>query len=751
MTTWEFKINGVIVEEPIGWDSVEITAQRDPVYHGLENIISDGMKFWGTGADMITEEYEANGIEGELTFLIRYSCDGGATYTTLFNGILNCFYYAVQNSEVTIKMEPSGFHRTVKNRLDVPINLNSNLSIDHLPMSTINPFDLRLHSKAIIQKASLTQNATLLTVSDSHFFPPSHPTPITIYLPLEITLAELQDTHEFTNFFHFDEDAAAGSPYFTLVNKSGVVTVDYKFKFTFHESIADARSYGIQINLSYGATGVENITTLEGTYFFSQSGGSTSQAFNVSGRTDIPLEKGQFIYARISVSNYTTTNAVPQLASFSIVSDPGNYIKLTQNSIENPSTAKAFLIHEAFAKLTESITGVQDSFRSDFFGRILSEPHQYVANGCGGWTAITNGLNIRKLLDKNLALFPIITTFNDLYSSCDAIWNLGMKIETDGAGKEYIRVEPKEYFYNASAILNTFQVSDLSKYPAQDLIYNTYKTGYEKWNLNVTGSNGIDEYNSTRDYRIPGKKANKDLKMLSKYIASGYVIEETRRVQYLVKPTNDFETDNEMFFVCTNRETVESDLYTTPPVSTSYEAGTVSERDENFTGIDKVLSSPTVYNIRISPVRMAMNWYKYTSASIFKNPTAPISFVAGTGNYQELDIMEGDCVVVDDVSQNQNLLASDLSGINGRPIFLPEYLQFTYPLSYDKYLQILSNSEKAIQVSCGSVVQYTGFLKSVKYGPTSNGGIASFTLLRGECTLGDFNDDFNDDFNIGNC
>jgi hypothetical protein len=48
-----------------------------------------------------------------------------------------------------------------------------------------------------------------------------------------------------------------------------------------------------------------------------------------------------------------------------------------------------------------------------------------------------------------------------------------MKIEKDGTGKEYIRVEPKEYFYNASPVLNTFQVSDLRKYPAQDLIFNT--------------------------------------------------------------------------------------------------------------------------------------------------------------------------------------------------------------------------------------------------------------------------------------
>jgi hypothetical protein len=63
----------------------------------LENIIShDNIKFWGEGADMITAEYEANGIDGELDFPYRYSCDG-TTYTTLFSGILNCYFYDITN------------------------------------------------------------------------------------------------------------------------------------------------------------------------------------------------------------------------------------------------------------------------------------------------------------------------------------------------------------------------------------------------------------------------------------------------------------------------------------------------------------------------------------------------------------------------------------------------------------------------------------------------------------------------------
>jgi hypothetical protein len=163
------------------------------------------------------------------------------------------------------------------------------------------------------------------------------------------------------------------------------------------------------------------------------------------------------------------------------------------------------------------------------------------------------------------------------------------------------------------------------------------------------------------------------------------------------------------------------------------------------------LNYPTSYNLRISPARMAGNWYKYLAASIFKHPTGSIKFASGTGNYQELDTMINDCIVENSVIQNQDLLASNMSGMYGLPIYLPEYLEFTYPLSYEEFLDILAQSENGMQVSCNDTVQYVGFINTLKYSPTTQGGIGSFKLIRGLCVLGDFNNDFNNDFNIGNC
>src|SRR6478736_8006701 len=99
---WRFKINGIEVPEPTGWDAIDITMQRDPIYHGLENTFSDNITFWDNGAAIIKEAFENDGIDAELNFTSEYSCDGGDTWTFFITGILNAFFYSIINNEVTI-------------------------------------------------------------------------------------------------------------------------------------------------------------------------------------------------------------------------------------------------------------------------------------------------------------------------------------------------------------------------------------------------------------------------------------------------------------------------------------------------------------------------------------------------------------------------------------------------------------------------------------------------------------------------
>jgi hypothetical protein len=733
-TIWKFTINGTEIDEPIGWDAVELTLQRSDNYHGLENVISDNIKFWGTGADIISEAYETYGIDAQLNFVINYSCDGGDTYTVFFSGILNCYSYSVVNNEVSIKIDYSDFQRTAKNRLDTPVNLNSNISIDGNTMSSIVPFDLHLHGKSILYVANMLVNDPIKT------FNLTDPAPFNP--PFTIIGTDISDITEMSSYQPLVALIQNNTSQTRTIHITGRIVVS-------HHSLAISNAGPTTYTYAGGFQVFAGTTLL---YTAPYNGGSSPVTYDFTidqTVTIAPMSSMVFeFFDYYANSVYAPLNSYS--ADWSFDSSLSN-LTIQDVSSFNPSTTKAFLIHEVFAKIAESITGIQDSFRSDFFGRTNSSPHQYDQNGCGAWVAITNGLNIRKMLDKNAEYYPITASFNQVFQAADAIWNLGMRMEKDDSGKEYIRVEPKEYFYKAKTIYTALSVSDLKRSPAIDLIYNNFKIGYDKWNLNISGKNAIDEFNSTRTYNVPVKKADKTYQNLSKFIASGYVIEQTRRLQFNSLPTNDFETDNDLFVICTNIEPVTSSDYTTPPVSTTYPAGTISERNENFNSITNVLDAATNYNYRISPFRNAVRWYKYIGASVWKSPTTPIKFVSGDGNYQEGDTLDNGCISIGSVLQNQNLLASDITGEDANILFIPEYLEFTYPLTFDQFLNILDNSEKAIQVGCSSTGQYIGFIKSLKYGLTSDGWMGTFKLLRGQCIPGNFNEDFNNDFSIGNC
>lgn len=601
-------------------------------------------------------------------------------------------------------------------------------------MSTLVPFDLGLHSKEIDYFASLKPNSL---ISDFELFDlnPFNPPLITIG-------SDIEGLSDMTSYVPVDA---------LIVNNS---TQDRTIIFNGHFKIANA------VIENRIVEGVSTIVNYSGNFkIVIDNGVSPIDVYSIG---ELPYDISNYLIFDINAEVI-----LPALGnikfyfydlsdlSYTVLSYQGHWIfdnetelKIEDKSVFAPSSTKAFLIYEAFAKISESITDQKDSFRSDFFGRTNSQPSSYISNGCGAWTAITNGLNLRKMLDKEDNLYPITTTFNKLFSSANAVWNLGMRIEMDHTGKEYIRVEPKEYFYNQDAIITLNNASDLTKKPAVDNIYNAFNIGYEKWNLNISKTNGIDEFNSNRNYSVPIRNSDKPLEVKCGYIGSGYIIEQTRRLQYSTLPTNDFETDNNLFFICTNINEVVSDKYSNPPISTLYSPGTISERNENFTNINNLISPETVYNLRISVGRMALNWFNVVSGSIWKYPDKDISFITGEGNYQEVDTMVNGCMGTEDIAQNQNLNKSQVG--NQAPLFLPELLEFSYPLSYSDFIKILNNSERSIQVSCGNR-PYRGYIKTMKYGPTTEGGIAEFQLLRTDCIPGEFDDSFGDSFNNKDC
>lgn len=752
MINWFFKINGEEIEEPIGWDAVELTLQRSEVYLGLENIYSDNILFWNRGAEIINAAYEAQSIDADLFFQTSYHCEEPAP-SIFVEGILNAYFYSVKNNEVTIKIEPSGFQRDFKNNLDQTINLSSYLAIDGVTHITlIEPVDIGLHSKAITYEAVFEiENDT-----DSKTFNPAGDT---LYCEIPLVLDSSEGFDDLTEFvaqpyLHGSADTAANQFQRIFRNGTGkaldiVIGIDVAGSIIVNPGanfpstatrltslkMSIGATYDSSLFVPYDLVAPHNVTYTTGLNT------TVPLTSDLSGTFTIP--DGYNVYISFVIVSIPTDNTSPQPWSIRTNFDKFE-VKFKSLNTVDPSVTKAYPVYEMLRKMCESMTGKVDCFRSNFFGRT---DLGYSSNGCGAFTAITNGLNVRNMLDKEGNRFPVNAVFSALFQDLSCIYSLGMRVEKEN-GEDIVRIEPAEYFYNATTIKTFFNVSDLTRTPAVDVMYNKFIVGYEKWNLNISGINALDEINAQHTYSLPVKKAAKTLEKKSKLIASGYLIEQTRRIQYKKSSTTDFETDNDLIIICLNRGTVVSDKYTANGESRSYAAGTVSERNEAFSGITNLLDPDTIYNLRISPARMAANWYPFISSSFWKATEQQLRFVSGLGNFLEGDTLSN-CEKIVTVKQNQNIADDQILGI--KRIFNPEYLEYTSPMSFKTFTDVTSNTEEALGVSCSSQGQFIGFIKTMKYAPTTQGGIASFKLLSGSCNTGDFNNDFNNDFLIGNC
>lgn len=738
---WTFYLNDVEVDEPIGWDSVEFVLHRSDEFVGLENIFSDqSLKFYGNGATIIQTIFEADGIDGVIEFKVIENCE---TSTSTEEYSINLITYNQEEDGVSVQIEKSDFDRKFKNRLEVPVNLDSTTALDGEDLSDFTIENIKLHSKEIYKQAKLIQNPLLTSIVDEHTFSIS-PALNRFFFPLQISTSELLTAYEISELIKFNTPSEAWEISYKMFEPGGDITVDYKLKGTLYDACPDNRSFVFALRYDYGDDAIFESTIPEGSLIeatlYEQTGGIITIPFDIEGSFTVPYVAEREILIYISLSNYRNFNTVsPSPSVFQYDNDSDNFLTFSQITQYSPSSARSFLVHEAFAKTAEYITGVKDCFRSDFFGRTNSFPNTYSENGCGAYVAISNGLNIRNMLQKDDTNFPIITSFQDLFNALNAVYNLGIRIELV-SGKRYIRVEPKSYFFSSTSDIVLENPSNVSITPAIEYIYNEFEIGYRKFETEEI--NGIDEFNTTHNYSLPVIKAKKRLSQFSQFIAGGFAIEQTRRQQYTEKPTTDYKYDNDNFLICVNPTEITSDEY--GEGSETYTPGTVSERNENFSSVVNVFSPETAYNLRLSPARMGANWCSWLLASLYAKDDKIIKFLNGKGNYLVQTESSNDCEATGLISENGNL-TENTSGET--PYFKPIYVNLSYPLTLAEFKTLETNSNKSIAIT--GCQEQAGFIKEVKYKPCE--GMAEFKLLVSTCLDGEFDSSFDDSFDIGTC
>jgi hypothetical protein len=740
----------VLQREPDGWKDIELVLKRSLEYHGIFNEAMAQLTFTcSSGKEYIDTAIEELGVDAEISILIQLSCSTGSgnieapdysidysddygsmaagsgvpIFETLYEGVLNLESYSQTRNFTITDIIQSDFVQKIINRLETTVEITRNEDLDGNELDPIADFpsQITLHSKALV----LTTDWESYDTTDSCPIAVPNDT-VNVNIPMIVTNDDIggaQDIVPPIIFTFFQSGGSRGydatPPIFTNDTDEDItVAIDI----TVDAVLTVNNTLG---SVSPGATQMKAYLQVGGTQFsytpepiiLQNITGLTATALSIplnftysSSHTIVP---GDEVFFTISLSDIEGNNVTP--ATFTVNSFVANTFsfKFTNINVTDPSSSVFFKIHEVGSAIAQRITGLTDPFRSNLLGRTNTALHEYLSNGCLSFAGMVNGKHIRGFgIDKS----PLFMSMRDYYKTIDSIADCGLSIYKDG-DDYYVQIDPKSEYYNTNVVLQcpraTIKISSAKEYYTSDITI-----GYEKWE--TENLNGLDEFNTQRQYNTGIKAIESRKNFLSPCVASMYSIELTRR-KGLSTIDSDYDKDN--FIICTGRGV---DGNGDP------DELNVAEKAENFDSASNVLSPETAYNLRISPARNALRHIKTIAGSIQKFPGRPLRFVYGEGNYDMISNMKS-YEVCDgnynnqEFSEGQDIIWDD-DNVDTTPIWIPEYIEFDYPLTFSQYLAIKNDTFKCIEVSESETDFIKGYIIEIRYKPVIGMGV--FKLLR---------------------
>lgn len=673
-----------VVREPIKWDSVNIVGKRDPEWHGWNYQYSDGiieLEFdCAAGKDVIVAEYETNGNDGQVLFQYGFIYKG-ATYV-IFPGKLNLNTYKKYPQKVACSVERGDFNSIFQSRFESKVSMAATKTVGEIDIVPPTPLTFTLHSKEILRTFKC-ENNTAYSAPLEAFGTGS------VYIQPDMTAAQLTEIEE---YYLYPIGATINAPY---------DEDRYNFKVKYAGSYTFYIKYNLRVQVALGPSGPPEVIfrtyyrkkNLDGFQqvllnetgpFALTTGGSVFCPINVDHNTlvNIPLAIDDEIYI-FTQADFPTNDFVKgiQLDQF--------YIGITITALDTaPATeCKGWWLFDAIDHGIKVITDKESLLKSSF---LSLKSAQQIVDGAGALNITTNGKQIRKF---DIANAPLQVSVKDLLTSAKATWCLGMGFEKAG-NLEAIRVERANYFYRNREIIVIEECWDYKEEASKDVLYNELEFGYEKFQ--DQGYNTLDEFNTRNECLTPIKSHKLKLVQKSRMITSGYALEDSRRQQFSKTSTNSYQNDDEPFLIAMRR--VDPATY-------------APEKNEAFDVVNNVISPGTAYNLRLSPLRMLLNWAIWLKNSFFYKASTEkikINFVAQNGAMQtQFNAAEPN--PVGDLNKSLWTEKQDIDLINypvEEQLWRPEWVYFKCRLTADKvnFINDAMRGQKNDSVNYGYIV-----------------------------------------------
>jgi hypothetical protein len=723
----------IVVSQPGGFADITMNIKRDPNTHGfLFEATSTNLVFNSVGANYLSNVMDREGLKAKVKFTSRYKCDPLDEWELFLSGNIDLGSYVElcgNECSVSVSVEQEGCGMLITNLYDQKVDLDSTKAFDGftaLEKYDRLGFDLSIAAKQlpIGAQGSVVDEGDVVSfeifavaVVNTYFVRPTYGNKINE----SIKNTELEPTVYAASDNHLNDEVL--SPIVLIDDAASISCLEPSFNYTARlkgsYSLKTGGGSKLSLELRRGKVGeygpglggfTQNLTLID-SLLITESSPNTGLATPITGTFDwiktgtITLAPGEGLWQYFRFED-DVFGFVPEECS--VTFDKETAVNISGVSECPASAARMYMINESLSHVVEAITNGCMRVKSDYYGRIDSQPYSNYFDGCGALRAITNGLLLRKAISPNYFI-----SFKDLYENLNPIDNLGYGFEADPMrpGFQVVRVEPVEYFYKNIEIFSCPNATSVQRKIDVSRYYSTIKIGYEKWQ--IESINGLDEVNSNREYRTSLTSVNNTLAEQSKFIAGGYPIELTRQQSFAATGGADTSYDNDTFILCLKRKVYNFEV----------ESG-------NVTGTG-FYSPATMINWRIRPYYNLMRWFKTIAASYpnIVDTDNRLFFTSGTGNYKAVGEMISESCKLENgpKAENADLRATDFENpADAFPLWKPKPITFNYPVSIQEYRKIKAMPYGYISVQCGDGQWLKGFIDAFQLKPIE--GTANITL-----------------------
>jgi hypothetical protein len=548
------------VDEPVGWDNVNVVLNRDIDNHGATSSFTDGQQELNfeckAGRTLLRTQYLTYGTDAQVKFLFGDYNEDTSEFTVEFSADCNFNDFSYDDLYSSVNVELRDFASIVRSKFDQKVELD----VDVEGAVTVG-----LASKVLPEKVILKNTGFgLFRRTDEN--PPNN---VGYFMPqfgegATTKYGELLIPNYDGTFI--GENPKNIKRYLFQVEKSGQYEISVNTCLEFDLST--------QIFLVGGSSSNVRLKTAvwrESTATFLGTGANiapTSTDFCTSVFTfctairfffenitheDLKLPKNLlagdevYLYFEITDNKRIRTNA-GELVRIPTISNKTFSYEILCRSVFPASFVKALPIKIAAQQ-------VLDELLSDIPAYSGATIESDFLDNCDT-LLLTNGATLRAAdVTNSLDITPKVS-MNEIVETLKTVYAFGINLEPDNLTKR-VRLEPYTHFYQNTEIVNLPEPYDYIETVNTETTYNEIEVGYDVFNKQRDDSSdfkdsSLNDIHATSIFATPIKTHKGKYTKKSPIIFSGYEIEAQRRIQFQEKEienTKSYKNDDAIFAI----------------------------------------------------------------------------------------------------------------------------------------------------------------------------------------------------------